>query len=278
MAETDKAVILARGLGTRMRKADNDASLDPTQSAAADTGVKALIPIDRPFLDYVLHVLAESGYRRICLVIGPEHHSVRDYYGKTLKTNRLSFSFAVQEKPLGTANAVAAAEEFAGNDPFLIINSDNHYPREAVEGLRKLTENGGGPGLAGFERESLIANSNIPADRINKFAIVQAGPDGYMQRIVEKPDQATIDAMAAKGPILLSMNCWMFTRPIFEACRNIKLSPRGEYEIPDAVQYTMEKLGQKYRVLSVRGGVLDMSSRGDIPLVAKRLAGSEVRL
>jgi glucose-1-phosphate thymidylyltransferase len=274
MTLTDKAVILARGLGTRMRKADNDASLDATQSAAADTGVKALIPIDRPFLDYVLHVLAEAGYRRICLVIGPEHQSVRDYYGKQLQTNRLSISFAVQEKPLGTANAVAAAEDFAADDPFLIINSDNHYPRDAVEGLRKLSQ----PGLAGFERESLIANSNIPADRINKFAIVAASPDGTMQRIVEKPDQATIDAFAAKGPILLSMNCWMFTKPIFEACRNIKLSPRGEYEIPDAVQYTMDKFGLKYKVLSAHGGVLDMSSRGDIPLVAKRLAGSEVRL
>jgi glucose-1-phosphate thymidylyltransferase len=274
MTLTDKAVILARGLGTRMRKADNEASLDATQSAAADTGVKALIPIDRPFLDYVLHVLAEAGYRRICLVIGPEHQTVRDYYGKQLKTSRLSFSFAVQEKPLGTANAVAAAEEFAGNDPFLIINSDNHYPLEAVQGLRNITA----PGLAGFEREALIAKSNIPAERIAKFGVLQTDANGYMTRIVEKPDEATLKAMEAQGPILLSMNCWLFNKSIFEACRNIKLSPRGEYEIPDAVEYTMHKLGQKYQVLSVRGGVLDMSSRGDIPLVAKRLAGSEVRL
>ena len=59
--ETDKAVILARGLGTRMRKSDADAPLDARQAAVAETGVKALIPIDRPFLDYVLHVVAQAG-------------------------------------------------------------------------------------------------------------------------------------------------------------------------------------------------------------------------
>ena len=54
----DKAVILARGLGTRMVKRNDTAKLDAGQSAVADTAVKALIPIDRPFLDYVLSALA----------------------------------------------------------------------------------------------------------------------------------------------------------------------------------------------------------------------------
>jgi len=56
----EKAVILARGLGTRMRKADSAARLDPTQAAAADTGIKAMIPVGRPFLDYVLSALADA--------------------------------------------------------------------------------------------------------------------------------------------------------------------------------------------------------------------------
>ena len=45
MTTTTKAVILARGLGTRMRKSDDSASLDASQAAAADTGVKGMIPI-----------------------------------------------------------------------------------------------------------------------------------------------------------------------------------------------------------------------------------------
>ena len=124
----DKAVILARGLGTRMRKADDSVGMSADQAAAADTGVKALIPIDRPFLDYVLGALAEAGYQRICLVIGPEHDAIREYYGRTLKCRRLTFDFAVQDQPLGTADAVRAAQNFAAGDDFLVINSDDYYP------------------------------------------------------------------------------------------------------------------------------------------------------
>ena len=57
----DKAVILARGLGTRMRKCDAAAQLDARQSAAADAGMKGMIPIRRPFLDYILSALADAG-------------------------------------------------------------------------------------------------------------------------------------------------------------------------------------------------------------------------
>ena len=64
---TDKLVVLARGLGTRMRHRDDSAWLEDEQAAVAETGVKALIPIDRPFLDYVLSAAAEAGCRRVCL-------------------------------------------------------------------------------------------------------------------------------------------------------------------------------------------------------------------
>jgi glucose-1-phosphate thymidylyltransferase len=268
---TDKVVILARGLGTRMRKADDTATLDAHTAAIADTGVKAMIPIDRPFLDYVLHAVAEAGYTRACLVIGPEHQQVRDYFNK-LNTRRLRIEFAVQEKPLGTANAVAPAESFSAGDDFLMINSDNYYPASACRELRLLS----GPGIAAFEKDAMLEGSNIPADRIQKFAAAVVGADGNLQRVIEKPDDQTLKGL---GPeIYLSMNCWRLGPSIFDACRAIKPSPRGEYEITDAVQYTIDHLNTKYRVVKSRAAVLDMSSRSDIGPVARRLAGSEVNL
>lgn len=268
----DKAVILARGLGTRMRKGDSTAQLDAKQAAIADTGLKAMIPIDRPFLDYVMHALAEAGYRRICLVIGPEHTQVRDYYGPKLSAKRLSVDFAIQEKPLGTGNAVLAAEAFSAGEPFLVINSDNYYPPESFKALRDLTT----PGLAGFERKAMLQGSNIPADRLVKFAVAIAGADGFLTKIVEKPAESLIASLPE--PVCLSMNCWRFDATIFPACRSIPLSPRNEYEIPDAVQYSMEKLGARYKVLTCRAPVLDLSSRSDIAAVAAKLKGTEVKL
>ena len=276
MAESnmmDKAVILARGLGTRMRKDDEQVEISQEQAAVAETGVKAMMPIERPFLDYVLHDLAEAGYRRICLVIGPEHGAVRRYYGQTVTCERLSIEFAIQEKPLGTADAVLAAEKFAGRDHILVINSDNHYPREVLRGLRELNDENG---LAAFEREAMIAGSNIPAQRITRFAVVRIGKDGYMTDIIEKPDERTLKSL--KEPICVSMNCWRFGPRIFEACRAIKPSVRGELELPDAVQYALDFLGERFKALVVKAAVLDMSYRADVPLVAEKLAGQEVHL
>ena len=268
----EKVVILARGLGTRMRKTDDGAQLSEAEARVAATGVKALMPIgDRPFLDYVLSKLADCGYKDVCLVIGPEHNALRDYYGKEVSPERLNIHFAIQDEPLGTADAVRAAKEFAGGDNFLMINSDNYYAVEALEQLRVMS----GPGLAGFERENMIKNSNIPAERVVKFAAIEI-EDGKMKSVLEKPTQEQLDALTP--PIYLSMNCWRFGPSIFTGCESIEKSARGEYEITDAVNYTMEKLDESYEVAEINGGVLDLSSRGDLGSVQEALADINVKL
>jgi dTDP-glucose pyrophosphorylase len=67
------AAILARGLGSRMRRSDAGVALDAAQEATADAGLKGMIPIDRPFLDYVISALADAGITTVVLVIGPDH-------------------------------------------------------------------------------------------------------------------------------------------------------------------------------------------------------------
>ncbi|GAG17081.1 unnamed protein product, partial [marine sediment metagenome] len=79
-------------------------------------------------------------------------------------------------------------------------------------------------------------------------------------------------------PIYVSMNCWRLNSTIFAACRSISPSARGELELPDAVQYAIDHLGQRFRVVQVRAPVLDMSSREDIKAVAAALADVEVSL
>ena len=179
-----KAVILARGLGSRMRKAASGVALTAEQSKAADAGVKAMISLDgRPFLDYVISALADAGFTEVCRVRGPEHDLIRDYYDGVAK-RRVRISYAVQAEPLGTANAVLAAEEFAGDDRVLVINSDNYYPAEALALLREVP----GSALVGFTREGMLASSNIPADRIAAFALATADASGNLAELVEKPD------------------------------------------------------------------------------------------
>lgn len=270
--KTDKVVILARGLGTRMREADDTAGLDASQAAIAHTGLKALIPIDRPFLDYVLTALGDAGYRRICLVIGPDHDAVRDYYTRQVRAERLEFAFAVQQEPKGTADALLAAETFAGDDPFIVINSDNYYPVEALRGLHDQA----GSATALFEWQSMVAGSNVSEARLRHFAIGLVNDEGLLTRIVEKPDEDTWASLPR--PVWMSMNCWRFQPIIFDAARSIDPSPRGEFEIPDAVQYAIDELAEPFHAVRVHAPVLDLTSRKDVAPVAERLAVAEVRL
>jgi glucose-1-phosphate thymidylyltransferase len=266
-----KAVILARGLGTRMRRAAAGARLDDAQARAADAGVKGMMPVGRPFLDYVLSALADAGFGEVCLVVSPGNSPIRDYYQGEGTPTRTRVAFAVQQDPLGTADAVAAAEEFAAGGEFLVVNSDNYYPVDALRAVAALD----GPGLVGFERAALVARSNIDDERVSRYAVLEVGPDDCLADIVEKPDADRWSRTPADA--LISMNCWRLGPAIFDAVRRIAPSPRGEYELGDAVRDAIRH-GERFRVVRVRAAVLDLSQRADVPAVASRLAGVQVRV
>jgi dTDP-glucose pyrophosphorylase len=267
-----KAVILARGLGTRMRQADASAQLDREQLRVAETGLKAMLPLGgRLFLDYVLSGLADAGFREICLVVGPEHTELRKHY-QQLTLERIRIHFAIQERAMGTADAVLAAESFVGGDFFLVLNSDNYYPIETYRQLGAAGE----PALAAFERAALIRESNIDEERIRRYSVVETDAAGYLQRILEKPDEATLAAHGSHA--LIGMNCWMFRPAILAACRKVRPSVRGELELPEAVQLAVDTLRERIRVIGFSAGVVDLSYRADVVSAEKRLAGIPVRL
>ena len=254
-----------------MRADTGGASLDPQQAKAAGAGVKAMIPMGRPFLDYVLGSLADAGFRRICLVIGPEHGQIRDHYEKKVSLSRLTVEFAEQAQPLGTADAVLAAEAFAGGDTFAVLNSDNYYGAAVLGELSALSQ----PAVIGFARSGLIELGNVPPERVTRFGALDVGPDGFLRRILARPDESMV---ASGEEIYGSMNCWLFDSGIFRACREVALSPRGELELPRAVQLAIDSHGMRMKVIKVRAPVLDLSSRVDIAGVEERLRDVEVQL
>ncbi len=269
--ETTKAVIMARGLGSRMRAAAT-AGLTADQASAADAGVKGMIPIGRPFLDFVISALADAGITDVCLVIGPEHGRMREYYEREVALTRVRVHFAIQEKPLGTADAVISAESFAAGEHVLVLNSDNYYPVHTLRALRVL----GAAGVAAFEHEALLRLSNIEAERIAKFSVVRIDTKGMLAEIIEKPDERVIASLGTE--VFVGMNSWSLPPEIYDACRSIVPSVRGELELQDAVNYARDAMGIYFKVLQFHDGVLDLSSRGDIASVAEALRDTEPRL
>jgi dTDP-glucose pyrophosphorylase len=267
------AVVLARGAGRRMREVTNAPELTAAQVSAAAAGRKAMMPMGertdaRPFLDYVIGSLARAGCTRACLVIAPEQHDVRQRYVSDAPPERLEVVFAEQMQPRGTAHAVLAAESVVANQPFLVVNADNLYPVAVLRSLVTLD----GPGLPAFTRAELVASSNIPHERVRSFAVIEADEAGWLRRILEKPSAEVLEAGGQAA--LISMNAWRFDARIFEACRDVPISTRGEYELPEAVALALSR-GVKFRVIPARGPVLDLSRASDIADVSRRLAGME---
>ncbi len=268
-----KAVLLARGLGRRMQAGGEPGALTAAQHAAAAAGAKGMMPLGaegRPFLDHILSALADAGCREACLVVAPDHDAVRAYYSGPGRPSRLRLSYAVQMVADGTARAVLASRDFAGSDPFLVLNADNLYPAAVLQALVALD----GPGLPAFERTALVRDSGFPADRVAGFALLDVDASGHLRGIIEKPSPQQLAAAGRHAAV--SMNVWRFDHRIFPACATTGLSPRGEYELPDAVSQALAS-GTPFRVLPAQGPVLDLSRQADIPLVAARLAGREPR-
>jgi len=255
-----------------MKQDGEPASLTPDQAAAAAAGAKGMMPVGghatRPFLDYVLSALADAGCTSVCFVVAPDHDVIRRHYEGEGRPRRLHIAFAVQPTADGTARAVMSAQPYAGRDPFLVLNSDNLYPAPVLRALVDLGE----PGLPAYQRESLVQESGFPPERVAAFAAIEVDAHGYLTRIVEKPGAAYYDAA---GPgALISMNVWRFDERIFDACRDVPLSARGEYELPEAVGLAVST-GVKFKTFRAAGPVLDLSRRSDVEMVSRRLSGVE---
>jgi dTDP-glucose pyrophosphorylase len=266
---TTRAIVLARGLGTRMRAPDPSARLTPEQQRIADAGLKAMIPLNgRPFLDYILSSLADAGIRDVALVVAPEHDALRRYYESDAPPSRVHVSFVVQDHALGTANAVLAAERWVQGEPFLTMNADNLYPVDALAALAALAE----PRQPAFDPEDLVRSGNISSERIRSFALIETDDREYLTGIVEKPEGNETGGRISTAGIYVSMNCWRFDEQIFQACRAVPRSARGEFEIPEAVGVAVRR-GVPFKTFPARGPVLDLSTRADAADVARRLAG-----
>ena len=267
MTDCTRAIVLAAGLGSRMRRAAETAAVDSAQAAAAARGIKAMIPDarGRPFLDHLLSSLADGGVDDVCLVIGPEHDAIRNHYALR-PSRRVALTFVVQRTPTGTADAMLAAEAWTGDRDVLALNADNLYPVTAIRALVEL----GAPGFVAFDRATLVRESNIDAARVGAFAVLALRPDDTLAGIIEKP------GITATAGDWISMNIWRFDHDIFGACRDVPESPRGEHELPLAVALAIDR-GMRLRAVRLHAGVLDLSHRGDIADVARRLGDREIQ-
>lgn len=105
-----KAIVLAGGLGTRLRERVPDLP-------------KPMAPVaGRPFLEYVLDRLIAGGVNEVILSVGYQAEIIMNHFGKIYQN--VAISYAIEDKPLGTGGAVVHALTGKGDEPVLVLNGD----------------------------------------------------------------------------------------------------------------------------------------------------------
>ncbi len=111
--EGPSVVILAGGLGTRLRP-------------ITETIPKPMVDIlGKPFLEYKIRQLKDSGMQKIILCVGHFGKMIEDYFGEGEKFG-VNIQYAYEKELLGTAGALKNAEEFINTDSFIVINGDTY--------------------------------------------------------------------------------------------------------------------------------------------------------
>ena len=162
-----KAVILARGLGTRLRAEFFRHEFNFEQAKIASLGIKTLMPVvgDKTLLEFIFENLSKAGFSEFCLVIGRRASGDSRF----LRFVELQDFLCNSRKTARHGRCNSGGGKIFGDEIFLVVNSDNLYPFNALRELRELNQTG----FVAFSRKGLIEKSNISEDKINKFATVE---------------------------------------------------------------------------------------------------------
>lgn len=205
-----KGIVLAGGSGTRLYPITKGIS-------------KQLMPVyDKPMIYYPLSVLMLAGINEILIITTPEDESS---FKKLLGTGEevgCKFSYAVQEKPNGLAQAFVIGEEFVGQDKVALILGDNIFYGAGFSKLVQSFNNVEGAAIFAYE-----------VSDPERYGVVEFDENKVAKSIEEKPSNPKSN-YAVPG-------LYFYDNKVVEVAKNIKPSPRGEFEITDVNKWYLEQ-------------------------------------
>jgi len=202
-----RGIILSGGSGTRLRPLTKITS-------------KQLLPIyNRPMIYYPLNTLIKAGIKEIMIIVSPERAG--DYLNLlgSGKEFGVKFTYEIQDKPEGLAQAFIIGENFIDNEDVAMILGDNIFEDDFSEAIKS------------FKGGAKIFAKHVPDPE--RFGVVKFNDQMKAERIIEKPKEY-LSNYAVTG-------LYVYDKRIVEVAKNTKPSDRGELEITDVNNWYLEK-------------------------------------
>lgn len=236
-----KALVLAGGSGTRLRPITH-------------TCAKQLLPVaNKPVLFYGLEAISSAGITDTGIVVGDTAPAIKQAVGDGSAFG-LDVAYIRQQAPLGLAHAVLVAQDFLGDDDFVMYLGDNFI----VGGISALVE----------EFRSLRPDAQIMLTTVSdprQFGVAELDALGQVVGLEEKPEQPKSD--------LALVGVYMLTPAIHEAIGQLSPSWRGELEITEAIQWLISH-GRKVSATIISGYWKDTGNVSDMLEVNRMLLES----
>jgi NDP-sugar pyrophosphorylase family protein len=210
-----QAVILAAGKGSR---------LHPITTVRS----KAMLPIlGKPIVERVMEDLAANGIRDFILVVSADDHHITHHFQHESSLS-VDVRFVYQPQRLGMADALRWAAPLIRED-FILSACDNLVASQDIARLLELWHSTPPP-------DAILTLMKVPPEQIIRSGIVALEAD-RVTRIVEKP------ALQDAPSDIASLPLYCFSPQLLSYLTEVKLSPRGEYELQDAIQTLIDRQG-----------------------------------
>ncbi len=235
-----KAVILAAGKGTRMRELTNAIP-------------KPMLQVQgKPILEHILLGLSASGIQETFIVTGYQAETIESHFGKGDAIG-MRLHYGRQLVQDGTGKAPEIAREFVGSDNFLLTYGDILVQQDTYARMRERFREGQFSGLV-----TVTGSEDVTKGGLNFF-----DRDFCLTQLVEKPTPAQLDQLRREGALREGQTVWynagiyIFRPVVYDFTARLQKSPRGEYELTDAINQ-MVLAGHKIAGMEIAGRWVDV--------------------
>ncbi len=235
MTRIDRAVVLAAGRGTRMRELTNDLP-------------KPMIKVrGKPVLEHIVQGLRDAGVCRFLIIVGYHAETVLNFFGDGRRHN-VAIEYATQTVRDGTGRVVNLARDFTGGSPFVLSYGDILIGQENYKRVVDLSE----------DVESVITVTR--GEDVSKGGAVFVNEQMELVDLREKSQPGEVQGwseLSQHAVPFYNAGLYAFRPSIFKFIANLEPSPRGEYELTDAIR-DLARSGRKVRALELTGEWADV--------------------